>query len=160
MKDNSYTRTPSQIFPSGVFELTVRYERKKMQRVKVVKSGDAVEFIRENVYEKGTIEYTEQFWLLMCDRNNQIFCFKKISEGGQAGTVCDPKIIFQTVLLSHASSIICCHNHPSGQLQPSEHDIRLTKNLVQSGKLLEIRMLDHVIVTSESHYSFADEGML
>jgi len=83
-----------------------------------------------------------------------------ISSGGVEGTVADPKVIFQVALKANASSIILAHNHPSGNIEPSEADIRLTRNLKQAGELLKISVLDHLILTSESYYSFADENMI
>ncbi|MNE89583.1 hypothetical protein D3C80_1870030 [compost metagenome] len=80
--------------------------------------------------------------------------------GGASGTVVDAKIIFVAALLSHASAIILCHNHPSGSLKPSEPDLRLTKQLKEAGRLLNIDILDHLIVSSEGYYSFGDEGLL
>jgi DNA repair protein RadC len=85
---------------------------------------------------------------------------KCISAGGMAGTVVDAKRVFQEALNYKASSIILSHNHPSGNLNPSDADIRLTKNLVEAGRVLEISVLDHIIITQQSFYSFADEGMM
>jgi len=76
------------------------------------------------------------------------------------GTVADPKMIFKEAVDRRASSLVLCHNHPSGQLRPSEEDIRLTHKLVEGGRLLDIGILDHVIVTGAGYYSFADNGML
>jgi DNA repair protein RadC len=84
----------------------------------------------------------------------------QVSSGGMAGTVVDPKIIFKAALDNKAVSIILCHNHPSGNLQPSSQDISLTKNLVAAGKVLEISVLDHLIVSQNGFFSFADEGMM
>ena len=77
-----------------------------------------------------------------------------------SGTVADPKLIFAAALKACASSIILAHNHPSGNLKPSQSDIDLTRKLKDGGKLLEIQMLDHIIVTTEGYYSFADEGLV
>jgi DNA repair protein RadC len=76
------------------------------------------------------------------------------------GTVADPKVIFKEALDRRASAIVLCHNHPSGQLRPSEEDIRLTRKLVEGGRLIEIAVQDHLIVTSGGYYSFADNGMM
>jgi len=81
-----------------------------------------------------------------------------ISEGGLAGTVADPKKIFQLALEQHASSIILAHNHPSNNLQPSQNDVQLTKKIVAGGKSLDISILDHLIIGNDKYYSFADEG--
>jgi DNA repair protein RadC len=83
-----------------------------------------------------------------------------ISKGGQAGTVVDPKIIFKTAIDNGAAYIILAHNHPSGNPKPSPQDITLTKNLVQAGKMLDLYVCDHLIVTNKSCYSFNDEGLI
>jgi DNA repair protein RadC len=76
------------------------------------------------------------------------------------GTVADPRLIFMTALKVAACNLILCHNHPSGNLKPSEADIELTRKIVDAGRLLDIRVLDHVIVTAEGYYSFSDEGLI
>jgi len=83
-----------------------------------------------------------------------------LSMGGIAGTVVDPKLVFQCALLSCAESIILCHNHPSTNLTPSEADHAITKKIAKAGKLLDITLLDHIIITENSYYSFADHGNL
>ena len=83
-----------------------------------------------------------------------------ISRGGVSGTVVDTKIIFKAAVENYACSIIVCHNHPSGNLKPSEADIRITKNIKDAGKLMEIPLLDHLIITENGFYSFGDEGMM
>jgi DNA repair protein RadC len=106
------------------------------------------------------MELKEEFYILLLNRANRVKGWYKVSEGGTAGTVVDPKLIFSTALKCHASSIILSHNHPSGNVKPSEEDLKLTKKLTEGGKLLEIAVLDHLILTSEEYLSFADEGLL
>jgi DNA repair protein RadC len=161
MKDYTYTRRPSDIFPTGVFELSVSYKRKAEKRQQILKSKD-VSDIAHTFYEDGSIQYAEQFYILLCDRHNFVFSFAKISQGSLSGTVVDPRMIFQTALLSHASSVILIHNHPSGVVKPSQQDIDLTKKIREGGKLLEVQVLDHVIISDdkETFFSFADEGMM
>ncbi len=96
--------------------------------------------------------------MLLLSRANKVLGFHKVSEGGLSGTVADPKIIFQTALKANSCSIILGHNHPSGNTAPSEADISLTKKLKNAGEFLDLPVLDHIIVTSESYYSFADEN--
>jgi DNA repair protein RadC len=100
---------------------------------------------------------SELFYIMLLDRSNQFYAYKLLSQGGLSGTVVDPKLIFQTALLSHASGIVLIHNHPSGNIQPSNEDTILTKKLAECGKLLEIRIVDHIILSKYDHYSFADE---
>ena len=102
----------------------------------------------------------EEFLVLCLNRANRILGWAKISQGGLSGTVADPKVIFQVALKSNACSIILAHNHPSGNVQPSEADIQLTRKLRDAGVLLDLPVLDHLIITSEGYYSFADEGLL
>ncbi|MDX9749536.1 MAG: DNA repair protein RadC [Flavobacteriales bacterium] len=102
----------------------------------------------------------EEFWLLVLDRGNRLLDRCRVSRGGIHGTVADPKVIFKEALDRRASCLVLGHNHPSGQLRPSEEDIRLTRRLVEGGRLLEIAVQDHIIVTSGGYYSFADNGMM
>ena len=102
----------------------------------------------------------EQFWVLLLNRNNRVIKKQQISSGGVTGTVADPKIIFKCALESLACSIILIHNHPSGNLKPSQADINLTKKMKEAGISLEIPVLDHIIFTDDGYFSFADENML
>nr|MBC7614095.1 DNA repair protein RadC [Pseudopedobacter sp.] len=102
----------------------------------------------------------EEFWIILLSRANKVLHKVLISKGGQAGTIADPKIIFKTALEGNAANIILAHNHPSGNLKPSQADMQLTKKLQEAGKLLDLQVLDHVIFTERSYFSFADEGLL
>lgn len=108
------------------------------------------------------IEHREVFFVILMNRANKVLGVMKVSEGGIAGTVADPRIIMQAAILANASGIILAHNHPSGSLQPSQADIQLTKKIKEAGKVLDIQVLDHVILRSENwdYYSFADQGKL
>lgn len=128
-------------------------------RPKVGSSKEASEILREN-WDAGRIEFQEQFKVLLLNRANRAIGICEISSGGVSGTVADPKLIFAAALKACASSIIVAHNHPSGNLTPSQSDIDLTRKLREAGKFLEIQMLDHVILTVEGYYSFADEGLI
>ncbi len=102
----------------------------------------------------------EEFWILMLNQANYVIGKHLISKGGLAGTVADPKIIFKVALEHNAASIILAHNHPSGNLKPSDQDIRITKKLVEAGKMLDLFVLDHLIFTNRNFYSFGDEGLI
>ena len=102
----------------------------------------------------------EEFWILLLNRANKVTSKHLISKGGQAGTVADPKIIFNTALENHAAYVILAHNHPSGNLRPSQADIDLTRKLKSAGAFLDIPVLDHLIITDEGFFSFADEGLI
>jgi len=102
----------------------------------------------------------EIFKVMMLNRNNRVTKIETISVGGVAGTVVDPKIIFKRALEEQASSIILCHNHPSGNLKPSQPDLNLTKKLCAAGKTLEVNVLDHLIISDQGYFSFLDEGLI
>ena len=102
----------------------------------------------------------EEFWVLMLNRGNQVLKRVQVSLGGVSGTVVDAKIIFKKALEIPASAIILCHNHPSGNLRPSQPDIEITNKVKEGGKLIDINVLDHLIVSERGYFSFADEGML
>ena len=102
----------------------------------------------------------EEFWVLFLNRSNLIIDKSKISQGGIAGTVTDIRLIMKQAIDKLAVSIILCHNHPSGNLKPSEADSRITKKLKDSGEILDISVLDHIIVSDASFFSFADEGLM
>ena len=102
----------------------------------------------------------EEFWVMLLNRANKVIDIKLIGRGGVSSTVVDSKVIFSFALESLASGIILAHNHPSGNLKPSNSDIRLTKKLVDAGKILEVPILDHIIVGDNDYFSFADEGLI
>ncbi len=102
----------------------------------------------------------EAFYVILLNRANKVLEVELISRGGVSGTVADTKIIFQSALLRLASGIILAHNHPSGNLKPSEADKNLTRKIAQAGKTLDISVLDHIIVGDNAYFSFADEGLM
>lgn len=126
------------------------------EKPKISSSKDAYQVIKADLLD---IPH-EEFWVLILNRANRVIKKHQISQGGVAGTVADPKIIYKSALDSLASGIILAHNHPSGNLTPSQADIDLTKKLREAGKMLEIQVLDHIIVAGQKYFSFADEGML
>lgn len=151
---------PSNV--TKVSEVTLRYSSKVKfsERPKISCSFDSYNALFP--WFEETIEHHESFYVMLLNRAIRVIGIHKVSQGGQSGTVADPKIIFQAALLSHSAGIIIAHNHPSGNLKPSQEDITLTNKIKEGAKLLEIQLLDHVIVTPEhgKYYSFADEGLL
>lgn len=107
----------------------------------------------------GDLEH-EEFWLLMLNRANRVLGRFKVSQGGLSGTVIDTRIILKKALDNLASSIIVCHNHPSGNMQPSDADVKITEKLKKAAEMLEIKLLDHIIIADKSYFSFADEGLI
>ncbi|MEI6575102.1 MAG: JAB domain-containing protein [Bacteroidota bacterium] len=141
-------------------EVKVVYKSRPKERVKVRSSRDAYEIFYQ-IFDKDTIEYQEQFYLLLLNRANMVIGWVRLSQGGMSGTVVDPKVIFSIALTTCTTCLVLCHNHPSGSIIPSEADLALTKSLGQAGKLLEITVLDHLIIGQEGcYYSFADEGII
>ena len=127
-----------------------------MIREKIGSSRDVFELFHPELSEANY----EAFWILLLNRANRVIRKMSISEGGISGTVADPKKIFKMALEFNASSVILCHNHPSGNIQPSEADIKLTRKMKEAGILLDLPVLDHLIIGGNAYYSFADEGMM
>lgn len=128
----------------------------KNVKLKITSSNDAYVVLLPKMQDLST----EEFWVLMLNRQNEIIDLKQISSGGVAGTVVDPKVIFKQALQALASGIILSHNHPSGNLKPSKADLAITKKLKAAGETLEINVLDHLIISEQGYYSFADEGIM
>jgi DNA repair protein RadC len=105
------------------------------------------------------IELLEEFKILLLNRNNRVLGIAEISNGGTSGTVVDPKVIFAIAIKGLAHKLILCHNHPSGNLEPSELDKKVTKQLIEGGLLLDILVIEHIIITRNTYYSFADNGL-
>jgi DNA repair protein RadC len=133
-----------------------RKELEPDEKPKIGSSKDAYEILKSTMLDLPH----EEFWVLLLNRANRVVKRNQISQGGVAGTVADPKIIFKMALEELASGIILAHNHPSGNLNASQADIDLTRKLKEAGKLLEIQVLDHLIIAGQKYFSFADEGLL
>ena len=101
----------------------------------------------------------EEFWIIYMNNSNKVISKSQLSKGGITGTLVDVRIVFKTALEMGATALILCHNHPSGTLVPSEADKQITKKLKLAGESLEIKVLDHLIITEASYFSFADEGI-
>ena len=107
-----------------------------------------------------SLQHREYFYMLCLDRASQVLGYYQVSVGGLNGTIADIRIIFQTAIKANASGIIISHNHPSGNLQPSEADKALTNKIVEAGKLMDISILDHLILSNDGYFSFADENLI
>lgn len=151
----------SQISLFQVSEINITYKPnfKASERPSIASSKDVFNILYQN-WDINKLELLEQSKILLLNRANKVLGIYEVSSGGIAGTVADPKLIFAAALKACASSLILSHNHPSGNLKPSDADINLTRKIKEGGSLLDIAVLDHVIITSESYYSFADEGLL
>lgn len=142
-------------------KLTLIQEETCIYESKITSSYDAYEFLKE-IWDFGNIDLFEEFCVLYLNRANTVIGYTFVSAGGYSGTVADGKMIFSLALkTSNSSGLILAHNHPSGQLKPSGADEQLTKKLNEFGKLIDLPILDHIIITSTNgYYSFADDGKM
>ncbi len=142
---------------AAAFELGRRLEvQRGKEKKKISSSKDVSDIFRPKLADLSH----EEFWILMLNRANLVLAEAMISRGGLAGTVADPKVIFERALASRASSIILVHNHPSGNRNPSEADRKLTKQLKNAGEFLDLPVLDHLIIAGSGYFSFADDGLM
>jgi len=141
----------------GVFEICRRYQSEAVRQRRSIKTS-------KDVYELMQLQLAdldhEQFYVLYLNFSNEIIEISQLSVGGRHSTIADAKRIFQHALRCAASGLILCHNHPSGQRKPSTHDQALTKDIKEFAKLIDMKLLDHVIFTDNGYFSFADEGIL
>ena len=143
----------------NVPEIKISYKNGTNQNYKIANSKDAYNVIRE-FFNKDTIEYNEEFLALYLNTNNKCIGWYRVSVGGLHASVVDAKVIFAVALKSAASSVILAHNHPSGNLQPSTQDRKVTETLVEGGRILGINIHDHLIVNDKAFYSFSDQGLI
>ena len=146
-------------YKSCLPEITLKLKKSETLNVKIRNSADTVNVFRQ-IWDKDSLDIYESVICIFLNRANNTIGWFKVSQGGLCGTVVDNKLILSTGLKCLASNIIIAHNHPSGNTQPSESDINITKKLKQASDVVEINLLDHIIITSDGYYSMADEGML
>lgn len=141
---------------------TKLFELKKIQTefpsVKITSGKDGADFIRK--FYGDDLEVFESFFILLLNRQNKTIGYAKISQGGITGTLVDVKLVAKYCVESLASGVILAHNHPSGNLSPSEADKQITKKTVSALKLLDVSVIDHLILTADGFTSFAQEGLL
>ena len=147
------------LFTITEVELIYRNKLKKADRPRIKSSLDAYNLLIHS-WDQNKIDLLEEFKILLLDRNNACMGISNIAQGGVSACVVDPKIIFSTALKAKASGIILAHNHPSGNLFPSQNDFDLTAKLYAGAKLLEMAVLDHLVVTDVGYHSMADEGTM
>ncbi len=145
-----------------VSELTVSYKPKvkAADRYSIHYPQDAYKLLMEQAFNDDILEYKEYFKVILLNRANKVLGVTTLSEGGMDSTVVDVRLILQTALLAHSSNIIIAHNHPAGGLTPNSYDDEVTKKIKEAAKLMDIKLYDHLIVTREKYYSYADEGRL
>ena len=140
-------------------ELVYKPKIKASERLKLCSSNEVYKTLL-NSWDDNNIELYEQFKIILLNKNNKVLGIVPISRGGINATLVDLRLIFATACKANATNIILAHNHPSGNLQPSQQDIQLTKKIVAAGEILEIRVMDHLIITKEGFKSFSDEGWM
>ena len=127
-----------------------------LEKPKITSSKDVFNLIQPLI---GDVEH-EEFWVLFLNNSNKVLAKKQISKGGLTATVVDVRLLFKRALELTSVAMVVCHNHPSGKLQPSNADKQLTKKIKEAGVTLDIKLLDHLIITEKAYFSFADEGVL
>lgn len=140
-------------------ELVYKTKVKASERPLIKSSKDSYETFLK-VWDENKIEFQEEFKVLLLNRANRVTGVYEASAGGITGTVADPRLILAAAIKSLSVAIILAHNHPGGNLKPSRADEELTLKIKEAGKYHDIKVLDHIIVTNEGYYSFADEGLL
>ena len=145
-------------YKSKISEFSLKYTKTDIQKTKVTTSESASNVIRKFYFDD--INIYESFFILLLNRANNTTGFAKISQGGTAGTVVDIKIIAKYAVESLSSAVIICHNHPSGNKQPSDADLNITRRIKDALLLLDVKLFDHIIITENDFYSFADNGNL
>lgn len=143
----------------AVAELTVSYEPIKENIVKILSSQESHQVLL-SMWDKELMDLQEQFSVFFLNRNNEMIGYKLITTGNLTSTIVDKKFIASLALSCMACSVIVAHNHPSGNLKPSKQDIDITKQLSEGMKLLDIKVIDHLILSSNGYYSFAEEGLI
>jgi len=145
-------------YSNNLPEITLQLKQSTFIKVQIKSSLDAANVFRQ-VFEE-TIGIYESMFALYLNRANKTIGWFKISQGGLSGTVVDVRLILKTGIECLASGLIICHNHPSGNVNPSEPDIKITNKLKEGCKILDIQLLDHIILTEDSYSSFADQNLL
>lgn len=142
-----------------IAEIQVSYSVPVADRVKVLHSRSIYEVLIQQ-WNIDNIEFIEEAKIILLNRANIILGIYNLSKGGISGTIVDLRVILAVALKCNASAIILAHNHPSGNLKPSEQDKQITRKLTEACKILELTLLDHLIVSKQDYYSFADDGIL
>ena len=149
------------LIDSRIAEISVSYSHpvRYDDRIKMTSLAPVISVLRY-VWDERTIELYESFKVILLNRNNRLLGVASIAEGGITNTVVDVRILFAIALKTTAVGIILAHNHPSGNINPSESDRFLTKKIVEGANLLEIMVMDHIIITKDNHYSFKEHDIM
>lgn len=145
----------------AIGEVYLGYKAKiSVKNAKHITSSKAAAFVLNNCWDKETLNLRESFKILLLNRSNRAVNVYGVSDGGITGTVTDIRLIIQAALLSNACTIILAHNHPSGNKNPSEADVRVTTKIKKAAELFDINVFDHIILVDGDYLSFVDEGLL
>lgn len=147
------------LFKVAEIEISYKPNYKASERPKITTSQEAYDVLMAH-WSLNRIDFLEEFKIILLNRRNRVLGVVNISQGGVTGTLADPKVIFAIALKSAASGIILAHNHPSGELKSGREDLSLIRKLQDGARLLDIGIMDHLIVSKDSFYSFADEGLM
>lgn len=147
------------MIPIPEIKISVTFDKKikKSDLITINSINDITKLLR-NIFNKDTFSWTEELIILCLNQGNKVIGFSKISSGGFSGTIADPRVILTIALNCAASYLILAHNHPSGNANPSNCDKEVTNKIKEAAKLLDIKLLDHIILTDDDFYSFAKEG--
>jgi DNA repair protein RadC len=141
-------------------KVRIVYSKKQdpKDRQKITSSNDAFMILKD--IWSNQIDTRQEMVILLLDRSNMVLGYDVLSMGGITGTVADIRLLYSAALNSLATGFIMCHNHPSGNMTPSQSDIDLTRKVKEAGTIMDIQLLDHLIISNNNYYSFADEGIL
>jgi DNA repair protein RadC len=145
-------------YMNQVAEIGIYYKSSPDEKPKVKTSNDAFKLLLET-WNENTIELQEEFKVILLNNSNEVLGIFPMSKGGITACVVDIRLIFACALKANATNIIVAHNHPSGKLIPSSNDIDITQKIKSAGKILDISLLDHIIITPKGYYSFTEEGL-
>lgn len=148
-----------EFFNVAEVQLSYKPHFKAQERPQINSAKRAYQLLLDN-WDKSLINYLEQAKMILLNRNNRVLGLVDLSTGGGGSTVMDSKVIFAVALKATATSIIIAHNHPSGNIRPSSQDITVTEKLMKAAKILEIDIHDHLIISENSYFSMAEEGMM
>lgn len=142
-----------------VNEIQLTYQKSPIFSYQITTTDKAAKCLNEiYTHDNAQIDVKEYMYVLLVNHANEVVHYYRLSEGGISGTVADVRLIFATALKCLATGLILAHNHPSGQLYPSNSDLTLTQKFVDAGKILDIPILDHIILSSTGYYSFSEHG--
>jgi len=148
-----------KVYKSTIKEISLKNYKGEIQKVKISSSEDIAKYFR-GIFDQETLEVYEQVMVIFLNNSMNTIAWYKASQGGMTGTIIDIRLILKAALDCYATNIVICQNHPSGKLEASEADRNITKKLKEACNIMQIQLIDHIILTTESYYSFSNEGLL